>query len=508
MADDQPPWATKKYSTPPSGGDPAGTAPRSDGPDVTKYTTAPPSPPPPPPPSDPFIRDLQDPGFSGSLARGAAGVTQGFILDPAEKIGELTGIGQNPPKWLEDRLEATRRAAGETPMGEAGRITGTVANPLWRLLPEIKAGEYSGQFTTALAKLLSNIYQGTVGGAAQPTGAKTPSEAVKRTFESPNGGFFGPAEIGAITGGVLGLPGTIARGFGFENLQQPVHSLISALPFEFRRVLHLRDLSLPSFTRWWHQQSLEPIGGKLPQGATKETMDKVGEQIGKALDQSTALMSLDTRNPTVSRALAKVRGDSMYNLGSSGTGSALQSYNQIINDVVTVPLVTNAGRLNPATLRSITSNLEARIRSINPGKSSDLALLKRELENYRLAMFDNATGGNKAAYRNAREAWRRHAIGRDSQPLGEESGHLDPDQVAKELDRRNPTSYPYGGPRGKPEPLQRAVNQAQKALLNTSGAARRGKAGRPLREQPMPSGAAGAVANQPPLSYSWPDQNQ
>lgn len=508
MADDQPPWATQKYSTPPVRGGPAGTAPHSEpGPDVTKYSTPPPSSPPPPPPSDPFIRELQDPSWSGTVPRTLAGLSQGFILDPVEKLGELTGIGQNPPKWLEDRLEATRKAAGETTPGEVGRITGTVANPLWRLLPEIKAGEYSGQATTALAHLLSRLYQGAVGGAAEPTGAKTPGEAVKRTFESPNGSPFGPAEIGAITGGVLGLPGTIARGFGFKNLQEPAHKIMSAMPFDIRRLLHLRDLSLPSFTRWWHEQSLEPIGGRVPQGASKDTIDKVGMQIGGALDRATALMSYDGADRAVQKAMGDVRGDAAFNLATSG--NALPTYNKILHELVDVPLSTNANKLNPLTFRRITSNLGAAIRKIDPSVSPDNAALKHELEKYRFAMFDNAKGGDKELYRKAREAWRRHSIGIDSQKLGEASGHIDPDRLAAEMNRRNKLRYSRGGgPRGRPDPLQRGVNQAQEALLLTSRAARQGKAGQPLREQLVPSGAAGAVANMPPLSYSWPDQQQ
>lgn len=511
MADDQPPWATRKYSTPPPStpGQDATAAPsRGDIPGTSKYDQPPPSPPPPPPPSDPFIRDLTDPGWQGSLARGAAGVTQGFILDPAEKLGELTGIGQNPPKWLEDRLQATREAAGQTTPGEIGRVGGAVANPLWRFLPAIKATEYAGPTARALTKLATSIYQGAVGGAAEPTGAKTPAEAVKQTVPQLLQG-------GAI-GGALGAPGAAAARLGYENVQQPVREILRDMPLEFRRLERLRNLSKPAFTRWWHEQSLEPIGGKVPGGSGKEVMDKVGMQIGGALDNATALMSFDMNKPAVRGALAKVRGDSAINLASSG--NALNEYNRVINDLVTGPLVINGGRLNPARLRQITSNLDAHIRAIDPGANPDQALLKRELENYRMAMFDNADGtpAQKAAYAKARQAWRIHATGRDSQPLGEPHGHLDPDAIAREMDRRNPLRYPYGGgPRGRPDSLQRAVNQAQQALGNMPGAARRGKAGRPLTQPEdfaRPAGAAGAVVaptqeqRDQPLSYSWPNQ--
>lgn len=503
MADDQPPWATRKYSTPPpsESGQGASSAPSGDIPGTSRYSTPPPSPPPPPPPSDPFIRDLQDPGWQGTAARGAAGVTQGFILDPIEKAGELTGIGQNPPKWLEDRLEATRKAAGEG-IGEGGRVVGSVANPLWRLLPAIRATEYAGPAARALARLATSIYQGTIGGAAQPTGAKTPAEAAKQTVPQL-------LEGGGI-GAVLGAPGALAASRGFETLQQPVREFIRHMPLEIRRLEGLRNLDRPAFTDWWHRQSLEPIGGgKVPGVASKATMDKVGMQIGGAIDNATALMSLDTTNPSVRQALGKVRGDAAINLASSG--DALRAYNKTIDDLVTGPLVVNGGRLNPARLRQITSNLDAHIRAIDPSKSPDNKLLRSELENYRFAMFDNATGtqAQKKAYANAREAWRRHAIGRDSQPLGEEHGHLDPTNVARELDRRNPLSYPYGGPRGRPDPLQRAVNQAQQAMWNMRGGARRGMAGKPLRELgdfARPAAAAGSITA--PLSYSWPDQQQ
>lgn len=453
---------------------------------------------------DPLVLDLQNPGWRGTIPKFAAGVAQGAALDPIEKLGELTGIGQNPPDWLEKRLAAMRQAAGTTTPGEFGRVMGTFANPLWRFLPKIPVTEFAGPTARALAKLGTGIYQGMVGGATQPTGAKTPAEAAKQTVPQLIAG-------GAI-GGALGAPGAVAARAGYESLQQPIREVLRDLPLEFRRIERLRNLSRPAFTRWWHEQSVAPIGGKVPGVASKATMDKVGLQIGGALNDTTRNMSLDATNPAVSKALRDTRINSMMNLVTSGNAGG--AYKDTIQDLVIDPLLASGGKLDSAGLQRITSNLDAHIRAINPGQNPDLANLKRELENFRMSMFDNATGtpAEKQAYARARQAWRIHATGRDSQPLGEPHGHLDPDAIAREMDRRDPLRYPYGGgPRGAPDPLQRAVNQAQQALGNMRGAARRGAAGKPLtqpEDYAAPTARALAPAVAPALSYIWPDQNQ
>lgn len=452
--------------------------------------------------SDQYILDLQNPGWGGTARKFQAGLAQGFALDPIEKAGELTGIGQNPPKWLEDRLEATRKAAGTTTPGEIGRVAGSVFNPLWRFLPAIKATEYAGPAARALAKLATSVYQGAVGAAAQPTGAKTPAEAVRQTIPQ--------LETGGAIGGAVGAPGTIASTLGYESLQQPIREVLRDLPLEFRRIERLRNLSRPAFTRWWHEQSVAPIGGKVPGVASKATMDKVGLQIGGALDNATRNMTFDATNPAVRQALTNTRINSMLNLATSGDAAA--AYKDTLDRLVINPLVVNGGKLDSKGLQTITSNLDAHIRAINPGTSPDQALLKRELENFRMSILDNATGtpAEKQAYARARQAWRIHATGRDSQPLGEPHGHIDPDQVARELDRRDPLRYPYGGgPRGAPDRIQSGVNAAQQALGNMRGAARRGAAGKPLtqpEDYAAPTARAVAPAVAPALSYIWPDQ--
>jgi len=444
--------------------------------------------------TDPFIQDLQQ-NWPAQLA---AGVTQGFLLDPIEKAGELTGIGQNPPKWLEDRLQATREAAGSGYAGVGGHIAGQVANPLYWLLPELKAPEVLGKAGQAAAKLLTGGYRGAVGGATQPTGAKTPGDAAKATIPQ--------AETGALVGGLLAAPGALARSMGFKNVQQPLRTIVRSLPLEFRRLEHLRDLGIPNFTTWWHGHSLEPIGGRAPVEASKEAMDRVGGQIGAAIDKATRNMTFDVTDPTVSRNLATTLGTSRLNLATSG--GALNEYNRIVNDLVTQPLSYTGGRLNSDELQQITSNLDAHIRQIQPS-TPDNALLKRELENYRMTILDNASGtrSEKAAYAKAREAWRRHATGRDSQPLGESSGFIDPDHVARELSRRDPLRYPYGGgPRGRQDATQRAVNQAQQAIIRMSSAAQRGKRGLPLRQPEDLAAPAGAVSQDQPMRFTWPSQ--
>ena len=450
--------------------------------------------------SDQYVLDLQDPGWGGTARKFQAGLAQGFILDPIEKLGELTGIGQNPPKWLEDRLQATREAAGRTTPGEVGRVAGAIANPLWRFLPKIPVTEFAGPTARALAKLGTSIYQGAVGGAAQPTGAKTPAEAAKQTVPQLVAG-------GAI-GGALGAPGAVAARAGYESLQQPIREVLRDLPLEFRRIERLRNLSRPAFTRWWHEQSVAPIGGKVPGVASKATMDNISMQIGGALDNATRNMTFDATDPAVRQALTNTRINSMLNLATSGdAGSA---YKSTLDRLVINPLLASGGKLDSKGLQTITSNLDAHIRAINPGANPDAALLKRELDNFRISMLDNATGtpAEKKAYTRARNAWRIHATGRDSQPLGEPHGHLDPDAIARELDRRDPLRYPYGGgPRGQPDRLQAGVNAAQQALGNMRGAAKRGAQGLPLR-QPEDYAAPVARAAAPALSYIWPDSNQ
>ena len=83
--------------------------------------------------SDPFIADLQAPGFEGSLARGAAGLTQGFVLDPVEKVGEVTGLNRLTPDWLNRRAEANREAANHH--RENAGITGDAAEAAGGTVP-------------------------------------------------------------------------------------------------------------------------------------------------------------------------------------------------------------------------------------------------------------------------------------------------------------------------------------------------------------------------------------
>lgn len=423
--------------------------------------------------TDPLISELQDPGWSGTLPRIAAGVTQGFVLDPWEKGAELTGTSL---PFDPARLKATREAAGSTTPGQLGRFAGMMANPLWRLLPAVPVTRYAGAEARALAKLLTSAYQGALGGASQPTGATTPAQALKDTR--------GQAESGGVIGTLLGAPGALATRMGFEHLQQPIREFVRDLPLEFRRLANLRNLSKPAFTNWWHEQSVAPIGGKVPGVASKATMDKVGAQIGEAIDRASRNMTFDPTNPAVRTALGTARSNASINLASSG--NALGAYNSIIDRLVSNPLRVVQKPLSAQELQTITSNLDAHIRLIDPSRSPDNALLKSELENYRDTMLDNAsfpTPAQKKEFDQARNAWRIHAIGRDSQGTGEPHGHIDPDLVAKELDRRNPLRFPYGGgPRGMPDPLQSGVEAAQKALGNMAAAARRGKSGRPLRE--------------------------
>jgi hypothetical protein len=76
--------------------------------------------------------------------------------------------------------------------------------------------------------------------------------------------------------------------------------------------------------------------------------------------------------------------------------------------------------------------------------------LRRELENYRMAIFDHATEafvGQRAAYARAREAWHRYAPLRDAVSPGEQGAT--PGELLAELSRREPGAVAEGRARGQ-----------------------------------------------------------
>jgi len=442
MASDAPPWANRKYSTPPPDNAPAAAAGDTGVPGAAQYST-------PPPGGNPAAPPILDQGawyergVPGALNDFAGGFETGE-LDP------LAGVGID----LRDKYGL---AQSQTVPGRVGRFAGNVFNPAWEVLRPIEAGaaalRYGGPLAHALYRLGARAVQGGIAGAVMPGEHRGEQAAT-----------------GAVTSAVLGVPGAAARAAGFPNLSSLARTTESRIPVVRDLANAARSASIPDFNRVWYNYILRPIGGRVPPVANRAGMADVERQVGTAIDSATTGMTFDMRPGTA--AVAPVTGQiatSMMNLRSAG--GAAPTYASIVRDTFLNPLRVSAGRLDAAQLRAVTSNLAARVRAIDPSNDANRAL-RRELDRLRFTLYDNALGGDRAAWGRARGAWEKFAIARDGSTNTPE-GWFTPDTLNAELHHRWPLREPSGR-----APHQNIVQPAQQALVLPGRAAANAVAGR------------------------------
>lgn len=412
---------------------------------------------------------LDDPTLAGTVVRAGAGFMQG-VVDPLEAAAQPFGLERALPQRVQDRLGLMRQIS-QGGAGRAGRLAGTVLNPGNWLVPEIRG-------MGALGTLAQSVGRGALGALSEP--------AEQAPGESLGAAKLRQAEGGGAIGGLLGIPGSAARAMGFSSAQV----LGKWLPFIDR----LKRLSLPSFNRTWLSHALEPIG-ETEAGSGFAAMDDAASKIGGALDRATAGMSL-RMSPETFRGLSGAVEAARRNMNDQ----TYQRYRAEIQRLL-VGRLRGGSSLTPSELQSVTSDLAASIRAIRPS-SDENRTLRAELEEFRTALFDHATGTaeQKQAYARARDAWRRYAVLRDAVPLGSPDGLSTWDDVAREINRRE-TRYARGTATD-----QAMANQAQQSLLRAGAAARQASGGLPLSEPQLfaqPGGALAAGAAPPP---DWRDQ--
>lgn len=446
--------------------------------DETKYTTPPVSDPPKEEPEDQslgaFLRQVpEEKGVWGPIDRFGLGVIQSAV-GPLEQGAKWTGLDKKLPSDMQQRLGELQKAS-QGPMGTAGEIAGVFTNPLYRVIRPIQAlNEIGGPAVRAISRIAQSTIAGGIGGAiSQPGDTKS------------------QAGWGAAIGGALGLPGATAAALGFPNVQALAGRITNRIPFVRDALTALKAGGEAAFNRFWWGHALAPIRGRTPATGGFDGAADVERQIGTAIDRSTAGMTLDARPGTT--AMAALNNTMRVARGNILDAGAWDRYNDIIRDVVVEPLGLYGGRLGPTQLRAAASNLQAAIREIRPDSEAQRTL-RFELEQFRMRMLDNTLGGDRNAYRNARLAWSRFATGRDAIPLGSKDGIFSPDDLAAEIDKREPLRYGSGRARD-----QATVNAAQQATAMPTRAARQAAAGQPPGD-PANLAARGGAAAAPVVS--------
>lgn len=465
MADDgPPPWANRTYTTPPTGGT-SSAPPASTGiPGASTYST-------PTGGRQPFT--VPPPQSFGSR-----------LYDVANNFVTGVGIGELDPAagiGLDLREREGLKMAETTTPGKIGRVVGNIVNPTWELFGPLRgavaAYRYGNPIMRGLAQLAERATEGATAGAVMPG-----EDRAKQ------------AGWGAGISAILGIPGAAVRAFGFPSLRAAAQAAEREIPGVRSIFNAARTLSVPDFNRAWYKYVLEPIGGKVPIFASREAMADVERQVGDAINRSTKGMTLDTAlNASARNNLALQKIQSNSNLMS--TGNASNAYTSIIREIYEDPLHYSGGKLDADQLQAVTSNLQAQIRAIDPGNEANRGL-RRELERFRVALFDNASGGDKVGWRSARAAWQKFAIARDGS-TNTPYGLFTPDSISAELGYR----YPLQAPSGR-APHQPIAQTGQQALVFPGRAAAQQIAGTkptlPRVGANIPVGTAAATQEQAP----------
>lgn len=418
----------------------------------------------------------------GTANRFVTGLAQGEV-DPA--FGTVSLFG-GPDLKLDPGGQAEAIARG-TLAGRTGRTIGQVVNPSWLALGPLDvlgmAGKYAGPVERFARPLAAKTAQGTIAGAVMPGKDRA-----------------GQAETGAIVGAILGLPGATVRGLSFNSVQDAIRSLEEKSPRLVKSLMDtVRELNMPSFNQALYEYMVAPIKGKVPGGTGPAAMRDIETQIGNEIDRSTAAMSFvgaPTR-PGVAPHPAMVALDNRQLAGVTRLrteGVAGTEYEDTINKIFRQPLANAGYRLNGAQLRAVTSDLQTAIRAIR-GRKPSIAnrALADELETFRMEIFQQAVGtpGAKAAWANAREAWRRFAVGRGGTPIENNPfGRFSPETVKREIGERDR----YGVISGRARD-QDIIDAANQALALPGRAARDVIRGRqPLSQVVRPFAVPGAAA--------------
>lgn len=410
------------------------------------------------------------PGLAGHVARTGLGVLQGFA-GPFEWAAQETELSRYAPKSVRDTAKQVQQTANQSGFeGLGGEMIGGIFNPVSRAIRPVQAlNEIGGPTVRALTRIGQSALAGAIGGAtAQPGNTKE------------------GAEVGGILGTVMGAPGAIASRLGYSNLQQLANRTLDRVPFVRSMFDSLKSAGEAGFNRFWYGHALQPIGGKVPSTAGFRGTEEVADQIGNALDKATAGMWFNA--PIGSTAFAALQNTARVARTNITDTGAWNAYQDTIKRLVTDRLQATGGRIGAADFQAMTSNLAAVIRDIKP-TSEGARSLRAELDQFRMRMLDNASGGNPAAYRQARRAWSIYATGRDSVPVGSKDGIFSPDDLAKEIDKREPGRYGTGQATN-----QGIANAAQEALFAPTRAARGAAAGRPLTQPEDFAGRASAAA--------------
>jgi hypothetical protein len=433
------------------------------------------------------IKEIEDePGIGGALTRGAVGFGQGFALDIPEAaggwLGRLVGAGDPQtylPEQTQQALQGIRDISNKSTSGTVGRVAGQLANPLTRAIPEIqalaRATRYAPQAVRAGERLAQNIGRGIVGSQMVPTDDPTVKFKEWLHEQLVKGG------VGGAIGGILGLPGTLARAWSLPSSRPVTNALVTEAPGGIGNwIAQMRNApGNAGFDTVWMRYSLEPLGAQAARTAPREagfdSMREVSQTIGNAINQATARMQWQS-TPTSVQNLMQRAAQARTNLRNP---DVIRDFDDIIqhnwnNAFAGGPGYVPLQHLSSAELQNATNNLQAAIDRIDPNTSAENRGLIRELENFKMAIYDNATMSpqERLAYRNARDAWSRFATLRDAATPGSPTGIVGPDAVARELQRREPFRYPEGQARA-----QAIANEAQQTLLRQKTAATRAAQG-------------------------------
>lgn len=422
------------------------------------------------------IDTSQQPDPGAALLHGMIGVPveAGRLLNEygAKPLGwDLTNLVPSAMQRGWDVLSQRAQKGGGTKIGEG--VGSTLPFVFGGAGPTVARGIGRGAAT------LWDIFRtGTLPAALQPTTGKIdPKEKAEQ------------AGIGTLFGMAGSLPGAAARALGYRDVPALFRAMESRSPEFVQKTFDaFRQLSMPTFNRAWYDHVLEPLGLKRPEEVGHAGLAALDDMIGKELDSATKTMWLDARPGTpVIPALNTTMGIARRNILDEGAWKAYQS---TIRDLVVGPLQRSGGRLGSGDLQAVTSNLQAAIRGIRPTSEAQRTL-RFELEQFRMRLLDNASGGDPARYRAARNAWSRFVIGREATPPTQQM--FTPAGVLTQMDRRNPYQVPLGR-----APGQDVAQAGHEALLLPGRAAQRAQQGLPPRQPSLftASPSLSAVAGQ------------
>lgn len=448
---------------------------------------------------------------NAGITGAARTLNQAWLLDPAEAVGQMAehipGVGGPIRRGVEatglgNLLRQYRAEATANPWQETLRTTGNILNPLYALIPELRAlgpaarigttggviaglqpeeGEFSWlkkgwQIVPGMA-LAGGL--GSLGERVATSQAAQKSQQAVKAMEENLG-----ARTSRVNEAIKAL--NAARQKRFEEAkdqraEQRYRQQVAAQTATAARQAVPRTTA----QEWW-REALTPIGeeGRAPTSIGPQSSGQVQRIIGDRLNAVHRQMSF-TADPSFGTAIRDLTSQTL-------NAANRDSWEQIFNESVMQPILKTRGSMTGQDYADYVMDLGSRIEELSrrirsedmpESRRSDLTKMRNALRSTYNAIEDQAQGTPelKAELKNARRAYNLWSIGNNSTGA-KWGGEMDPGDLAHEWESRQGQAA-YSAEMTPGHPTYDAENARLKGWLETQ---RQAHLDRPAPPAPQP----------------------